>query len=150
MLFFLKMSCCGHAPGWQDVQPHDPQVQDAANHVVKSLQQKSNSLFPYELQEIVHAKAEAMDSFEPYGNETNGENGANVENVANGEKRAEHALPPPPPVIPPDVVPLRAQVDITPEPLKEKIVRLPIARLGLGTKGQKIPLLTNRFKCLTI
>ncbi|PRQ55600.1 putative Cystatin domain-containing protein [Rosa chinensis] len=48
----------GHAPGWQDVQPHDPQVQDAANHAVKSLQQKSNSLFPYELQEIVHAKAE--------------------------------------------------------------------------------------------
>lgn len=38
--------------------PHDPQVQDAANHAVKSLQQKSNSLFPYELQEIVDAKAE--------------------------------------------------------------------------------------------
>lgn len=38
--------------------PHDPQVQDAANHAVKSLQQRSNSLFPYELQEIVHAKAE--------------------------------------------------------------------------------------------
>ncbi|KAM5553219.1 hypothetical protein ABKV19_025446 [Rosa sericea] len=148
----------GHAPGWQDVQPHDPQVQDATNHVVKSLQQKSNSLFPYELQEIVHAKAEAMDSFEPYGNGTNGENGengANVENDANGETRAdgngaEHALLPPPPVIPPDVVPLRAQVDITPEPLKKKIVRLPIARRGLGTKGQKIPLLTNRFKSLTI
>ncbi|XP_062026213.1 uncharacterized protein LOC133742539 [Rosa rugosa] len=141
--------------GWQDVQPHDPQVQDAANHVVKSLQQKSNSLFPYELQKIVHAKAEAMDSFEPYGNGTNGENGANVENEANGETRAdgngaEHALLPPPPVIPPDVVPLRAQVDITPKPLKKKIVRLPIARRGLGTKGQKIPLLTNRFKSLTI
>ncbi|XP_004307209.1 PREDICTED: cysteine proteinase inhibitor 12 [Fragaria vesca subsp. vesca] len=51
----------GHAPGWQDVHPHDPQVQDAANHAVKSLQQKSNSLFPYELQEVVHAKAEVME-----------------------------------------------------------------------------------------
>lgn len=40
------------------MHPHDPQVQDAANHAVKSLQQKSNSLFPYELQEVVHAKAE--------------------------------------------------------------------------------------------
>ncbi|PRQ52027.1 hypothetical protein RchiOBHm_Chr2g0151051 [Rosa chinensis] len=28
---------------------------------VKSLQQKSNSLFSYELQEIVHAKAEVLD-----------------------------------------------------------------------------------------
>lgn len=38
--------------------PHDPQVQDAANHAVKTIQQRSNSLFPYELQEVVHAKAE--------------------------------------------------------------------------------------------
>lgn len=51
----------GHAPGWQSVPPHDPQVQDAANHAVKSLQQRSNSLFPYELQEIVHAKAEVIE-----------------------------------------------------------------------------------------
>ncbi|PRQ55767.1 putative Cystatin domain-containing protein [Rosa chinensis] len=51
----------GHAPGWQDVHPHDPQVQDAANHAVKSLQQRSNSLFPYELQEVVHAKAEVIE-----------------------------------------------------------------------------------------
>ncbi|KAM5551341.1 hypothetical protein ABKV19_026277 [Rosa sericea] len=50
----------GHAPGWQHVQPHDPQVQDAANHAVKSLQKKSNLLFPYELQEIV-AKAEVIE-----------------------------------------------------------------------------------------
>ncbi|PRQ36286.1 hypothetical protein RchiOBHm_Chr4g0389741 [Rosa chinensis] len=86
-----------------------------------------------------------MDSFEPYGNGSNGENGANVENDANGNG-AENALPPPPHVIPPDVVPLHAPTDITPEPF----VRLPIARRGLGTKGQKIPLLTNRFKSLTI
>lgn len=38
---------------------HDPQVQDAADHAVKTIQQRSNSLFPYELHEIVHAKAEA-------------------------------------------------------------------------------------------
>lgn len=37
---------------------HDPQVQDAANHAVKTIQQRSNSLLPYELQEVVHAKAE--------------------------------------------------------------------------------------------
>ncbi|BFG20592.1 hypothetical protein CerSpe_068660 [Prunus speciosa] len=51
----------GHGPGWQSVPPHDPQVQDAANHAVKSLQQRSNSLFPYELQEVVHAKAEVIE-----------------------------------------------------------------------------------------
>lgn len=84
--------------------------------------------------------------FEPDGNRTNGENGANGENGENGENGAEHALPPPPPVIPPDVVPLRAEAVITPDPVKKKIVRLPIARRGLGTKGQKIPLLTNHFK----
>lgn len=42
--------------------PHDPQVQDAANHAVKTIQQRSNSLFPYELQEVVHAKAEVSAS----------------------------------------------------------------------------------------
>ncbi|KAM2968114.1 hypothetical protein FF1_028295 [Malus domestica] len=51
----------GHPPGWQSVPPHDPQVQDAANHAVKSLQQRSNSLLPYELQEVVHAQAEVAE-----------------------------------------------------------------------------------------
>uniref|UniRef100_A0A2N9IKN7 Cysteine proteinase inhibitor n=1 Tax=Fagus sylvatica TaxID=28930 RepID=A0A2N9IKN7_FAGSY len=51
----------GHGPGWQAVPTHDPQVQDAANHAVKTIQQRSNSLFPYELQEVVHAKAEVVD-----------------------------------------------------------------------------------------
>ena len=37
---------------------HDPVVKDAANHAVTIIQQRSNSLFPYVLQEIVHAKAE--------------------------------------------------------------------------------------------
>jgi hypothetical protein len=44
------------------VPAHDPQVQDAANHAVKTIQQRSNSLFPYELQEVVHAKAEVSAS----------------------------------------------------------------------------------------
>ncbi|KAI3495537.1 hypothetical protein L1887_37879 [Cichorium endivia] len=41
-------------------------VQDAANHVLKTLQQRSNSLFPYELQEVVHVKAETVDGSAKY------------------------------------------------------------------------------------
>lgn len=37
---------------------HDPVVKDAASHAVKSIQERSNSLFPYELLEIIRAKAE--------------------------------------------------------------------------------------------
>jgi len=33
-------------------------VKDAAHHAVKSIQERSNSLFPYELLEIVRAKAQ--------------------------------------------------------------------------------------------
>ncbi|KAM7511850.1 hypothetical protein LguiB_010725 [Lonicera macranthoides] len=51
----------GHSSGWQAVPVHDPVVKDAADHAVKSIQQKSNSLFPYELREIVHAKAEVVE-----------------------------------------------------------------------------------------
>ncbi|KAF7137189.1 hypothetical protein RHSIM_Rhsim07G0073300 [Rhododendron simsii] len=51
----------GHAPGWQTVPAHDPVVQDAAHHAVKTIQQRSNSLFPYELLEIVHSKAEVIE-----------------------------------------------------------------------------------------
>lgn len=47
-----------HGPGLQALPTHDPVVQDAANHAVKTIQQRSNSLVPYELKEIVHAKAE--------------------------------------------------------------------------------------------
>ncbi|KAK4756006.1 hypothetical protein SAY87_009763 [Trapa incisa] len=50
-----------HAPGWREVHVHDPQVQDAAHHALKTIQQRSNSLFPYELREILHAKAEVME-----------------------------------------------------------------------------------------
>ncbi|XP_021776500.1 protein argonaute 4B-like [Chenopodium quinoa] len=60
----------------------------------------------------------------------------------NGNGSAE-ALPPPPPPpaeIPPDVVPIKAE----PDPPKKK--RVPMARRGSGTKGQKIQLLSNHFK----
>ncbi|GAV82623.1 Cystatin domain-containing protein [Cephalotus follicularis] len=51
----------GHVPGWRAVPTNDPEVQDAADHAVRTIQQRSNSLFPYELQEIVHAEAEVTD-----------------------------------------------------------------------------------------
>ena len=48
----------GHECGWRTVPPHDPVVKDAAHHAVKTIQQRSNSLAPYELLEILLAKAE--------------------------------------------------------------------------------------------
>ncbi|XP_073036648.1 cysteine proteinase inhibitor 6-like [Primulina eburnea] len=48
--------------GWRSVPVHDPVVQDAAQHAVKTIQERSNSLFPYELREIVHANAEVDDT----------------------------------------------------------------------------------------
>ncbi|OAY82451.1 Cysteine proteinase inhibitor 12 [Ananas comosus] len=51
----------GHESGWRDVPAHDPVVKDAANHAVKTIQQRSNSLTPYELLEILHAKAEVIE-----------------------------------------------------------------------------------------
>ncbi|KAJ7949410.1 Cysteine proteinase inhibitor [Quillaja saponaria] len=53
----------GHGEGWKEVPAHDPQVQDATSHALKIIQQRSNSLFPYELQEVIHAKAEVIDEF---------------------------------------------------------------------------------------
>ncbi|CAI9103509.1 OLC1v1002005C1 [Oldenlandia corymbosa var. corymbosa] len=44
--------------GWRSVPVHDPNVKDAAEHALKTIQQRSNSLIPYELHEIVHAQAE--------------------------------------------------------------------------------------------
>ncbi|KAG6424804.1 hypothetical protein SASPL_115224 [Salvia splendens] len=49
-------------PGWKSVPVHDPVVQDAAHHAVKTIQERSNSLLPYELSEIVHANAEVVES----------------------------------------------------------------------------------------
>lgn len=39
------------------VPTHDPIIEDAAVHAVKSIQQMSNSLIPYELFEVLSAKA---------------------------------------------------------------------------------------------
>ncbi|KAL5994699.1 hypothetical protein ACLOJK_024752 [Asimina triloba] len=50
-----------HEPGWKEVPAHDPVVQDAANHAVKTIQQRSNSLAPYELLEILRARAEVIE-----------------------------------------------------------------------------------------
>ncbi|KAL1225888.1 Protein argonaute 4 [Cardamine amara subsp. amara] len=70
-------------------------------------------------------------------------NGADVEsaNGANGSGVTD-ALPPPPPVIPPNVEPVRVKTEI----VEKKNLRVPMARRGFGTRGQKIPLLTNHFK----
>uniref|UniRef100_A0A5B7A3T3 Cysteine proteinase inhibitor n=1 Tax=Davidia involucrata TaxID=16924 RepID=A0A5B7A3T3_DAVIN len=51
----------GHVPGWQAVPTNDPVVQDAAHHAVKTIQQRSNSLSPYELLEILLAKAKVIE-----------------------------------------------------------------------------------------
>lgn len=55
------------------------------------------------------------------------------------EKGNGDALPPPPPV-PEDVVPMKA------EPEKKKVMRVPMGRRGLATRGNKVQLLTNHFK----
>ncbi|XP_044489091.1 uncharacterized protein LOC123213687 [Mangifera indica] len=44
--------------------------------------------------------------------------------------------------VPPDFTPTKVE----PEPFKRKVVRLPISRRGLGSKGQNIVVLTNHFK----
>ncbi|CAL5434090.1 unnamed protein product [Camellia sinensis] len=77
-------------------------------------------------EEIFHIQ-DLMDSFEHDGN------------------GATEALPPPPPV-PPNIVPLQAEPDHAPEPVKKKVMRVPMTRRGQGSKGQKVPLLTNHFK----
>ncbi|CAK9325701.1 unnamed protein product [Citrullus colocynthis] len=50
-----------HPQGWREVPLHDPHVQDAAQYAVRTIQQRSNSLLPYELLEIIHAKAEVIE-----------------------------------------------------------------------------------------
>lgn len=53
----------GHEPGWREVPVQDPVIKDAAHHAVKSIQERSNSLFPYELLEIIRAKAQVVEDF---------------------------------------------------------------------------------------
>ncbi|AET00057.2 putative post-transcriptional gene silencing PAZ-Argonaute family protein [Medicago truncatula] len=55
----------------------------------------------------------------------------------------KECLPPPPPIVPPNVKPIK----IEQEHLKKKLpTKAPMARRGLGTKGAKLPLLTNHFE----
>ncbi|KAJ3695361.1 hypothetical protein LUZ60_000738 [Juncus effusus] len=51
----------GHEAGWREVHVEDPVVKDAASQAVSSIQQRSNSLVPYELVDIVHAKADVVE-----------------------------------------------------------------------------------------
>lgn len=60
---------------------------------------------------------------------------------ANGS-RVVDALPPPPPIIPPILEPVWVKTKV----VEKKNLRVPMARLGFGSKNQKIPLLTNHFK----
>jgi len=52
-------------------------------------------------------------------------------------------LPPPPPIVPPDVKPMKIEQELAKKKLPTKV---PMARRGLGTKGTKLPLLTNHFE----
>ncbi|KAK9664464.1 hypothetical protein RND81_14G043700 [Saponaria officinalis] len=52
--------------GWRKVPVHDPEVQDAANHAVIAIQQRSNSLFPYKLLKILQAEAEVVKDIVKY------------------------------------------------------------------------------------
>lgn len=62
-LGFLVCGSDEHGSGWREVPGDDPEVQHVAEHAVKTIQQRSNSLFPYELQEVVHANAEVWLGF---------------------------------------------------------------------------------------
>ncbi|KAJ4720457.1 Argonaute family protein [Melia azedarach] len=62
------------------------------------------------------------------------------------EAKQSESLPPPPPRIPPNVVPLQS---VHPPESSTQLTgpkRLPMARRGFGTKGQIIHLQTNHFK----
>lgn len=52
------MKTDGHGHGLQAVRIHDPVVEDAADYALKTIQQRSDSLVPYELKETLHANAE--------------------------------------------------------------------------------------------
>lgn len=58
----------------------------------------------------------------------------------NGKNGSADSLPPPPPV-PPNVTPIKAEGDHV-----KKKLRVPMARRGAGSKGNRIQLLTNHFK----
>nr|AAM63801.1 cysteine proteinase inhibitor-like protein [Arabidopsis thaliana] len=51
----------GNGFDWRSVSTNNPEVQEAAKHAMKSLQQKSNSLFPYKLIDIILARAKVVE-----------------------------------------------------------------------------------------
>ncbi|KFK26108.1 hypothetical protein AALP_AA8G203800 [Arabis alpina] len=51
----------GNGFDWRSVSTDDPEVQEAAKHAMKSIQQKSNSLFPYKLVDIILARAKVIE-----------------------------------------------------------------------------------------
>jgi len=56
----------------------------------------------------------------------------------------QESLPPPPPTIPPNVVPIKAEkpnIPVMPDPPK----RYPIVRPEVGRDGRRIKLLSNHF-----
>ncbi|KAL9273278.1 Cysteine proteinase inhibitor 6-like protein [Drosera capensis] len=52
--------------GWREVPTRDPGVQEAADQAVKTITRMSNSIFPYQLLEILQAKAEALRDYVTY------------------------------------------------------------------------------------
>ncbi|KAK2980947.1 hypothetical protein RJ640_025096 [Escallonia rubra] len=52
-----------HGQGWRTVPTHDTTVKDAAHHAVQTIQKMSNSLTPYQLLEILLAKAEVIENY---------------------------------------------------------------------------------------
>lgn len=62
-LFSLLNYLVEQSSGLKSVPVHDPVVEEAAEHAIKTIQQRSNSIHPYKLQEIVHANAEVCSFF---------------------------------------------------------------------------------------
>lgn len=46
----------GNGFDWRSISTKNPEVQEAAKHAMKSIQQKSNSLYPYKLIDIILAR----------------------------------------------------------------------------------------------
>ncbi|GAB2295629.1 hypothetical protein Dimus_029784 [Dionaea muscipula] len=52
--------------GWQEVPTQDPEVREAADHAVKAISRISNSIYPYQLLEVLRAKAEVLKDLVKY------------------------------------------------------------------------------------